>query len=95
MTLDRELQDIITEVKEFMMDPTKYSITCSSNEEMEFIDVKVPEWIKLQDDVLTERDFECDLITGCEEGIHLRYIRDREYDWYIGEREGDGVVVNQ
>jgi hypothetical protein len=90
----REVNEIFDEVADLAMNWVDYSMTCGSDEEFDSITIMAPEWIKLMDDCLTSRDFECDNITPSDNGkIRLFYLREKQTDWYVAEREREGKIT--
>lgn len=84
----REVNEIFNELSDLCMDWTQYSIVTSHDEEFDCLTITGPEWIKLMDDVVTARDFECDNIVSENGKVRLYYLRERDSELFVGESEG-------
>jgi len=83
----KEVNDVFTELSELCADWSQYSVTTAHDDEFDTITIIGPEWIKLMDDILTSRDFECDNITIEDSLVRLFYLRERDTQTYVYEGE--------
>jgi hypothetical protein len=83
----KEVNDIFTELSELCADWSQYSVVTSHDDEFDIVTIMGPEWIKLMDDILTGKDFECEHIIVEDGLVKLVYVRERDvgYHIYTGE----------
>ena len=80
----KEVNDIFTELSDLCADWSQYSVTTAHDDEFDCITVIGPEWIKMMDDILTGRDFECDNIVSYKGGlVQLFYLRERDSQCHV------------
>jgi hypothetical protein len=70
-----------------------YIFSIRSDSEFDIIIIECPEWIKMMDDVLTERDYECDIVIPITndrgQWVRLQYLREKNTTDLVGERESE------